>query len=997
MYCGIKKEKIISITPKTMGKMKNTKKRTIKYGYVMIFVIATILSTLLTCEKVPDYCGKKVAYDPNCQFCFAGQAYNLCGGRDYNPLTEGCDPTANAVGTRCRDESIVPKGTPCGGYTLTIAAAPADAGSVTNHTIADAYNAGDEVTIEAAATDTEYEFAGWAGALTSGGNVATYTISGSRPQITIVAIFKPKNAGKLITEAFPNGAGEVTRDKYNEIYASGENVTVTATANPGYVFDGWSGANTSKDNPVTITMNESKTLVAIFTPMVYSFTATVNPPDAGTVFVNNKALSGRDSLYELTEIVLLAQPADGYIFDRWSGVDGSAGNPTLFSITGGGMTVTAHFKHGNGGQVTMPTHTLTANVSPAGSGTAVRNPDQKNYEFGTKVTVTATPNNGYSFTGWSKASTSTNTSVTITMDRDKELTANFWHDDSSGIPPPITQQKYIVQESWSGSISLSPADIGSYAAGDTVNIKAVMINYYGHKFKNWTSPSNGVNFADATNPITTFIMPPNAVLVTVNTEVDAPPPVYTYEFRDNRDGKTYLAVEIGGLAWMTENLNYKTANGNDWCYDNEPSNCAIYGRLYDWATAMNINISYNSKELNVSDVKYQGVCPDGWHLPSRQEWIDLVISAGESNAATKLKATSGWFENGTDDYGFSALPGGERLSYEIQSSYFSAVGYYGYATWWTATEYDDSIAYYRLIDYSNSGVVFEGYQNGKSFGRSVRCVGGKGTLAPYILTTTVSPSGGGTVSVSPNQEKYTAGANVTVTANPAKGYIFTNWTGDVLSTKNTIDITLDNDKMLTANFTVTPPPIMNNDGTFTYAGQTYKTLMVGDKRWMAENLNYDIGYSFCYDDDKSYCEKYGRLYSWDDAITACPKGWHLASRDEWDQLAEYVGGDTVPCSPSCHAWSNVDLKSEIGWKEYEGIENKNEIGFSALPGGQCYCPFCQTAYQCSGIDEIGGWWTATAYDDNNAYNKVMNFNGNLMLEYRSDKGLSSSVRCIQDK
>jgi len=170
----------------------------------------------------------------------------------------------------------------------------------------------------------------------------------------------------------------------------------------------------------------------------------------------------------------------------------------------------------------------------------------------------------------------------------------------------------------------------------------------------------------------------------------------TGTFTDSRDGQTYKTVAIGGKMWMAENLNYK--KGKSWCYDNNNSNCGKYGRLYDWETA-------------------KSVCPSGYHLPSRQEWDNLVTAVGGKDAAgKKLKARSGWNSNGngTDEYGFSALPGGYRGSV---GSVFKA-GNFG--LWWTATEADADDAYNRYI-YYNYYNADEDY-NGKSSGLSVRCV-----------------------------------------------------------------------------------------------------------------------------------------------------------------------------------------------------------------------------------------------------------------------------------
>ncbi|MCL2100495.1 MAG: hypothetical protein FWH22_02140 [Fibromonadales bacterium] len=72
-------------------------------------------------------------------------------------------------------------------------------------------------------------------------------------------------------------------------------------------------------------------------------------------------------------------------------------------------------------------------------------------------------------------------------------------------------------------------------------------------------------------------------------------------------------------------------------------------------------------------------------------------------------------------------------------------------------------------------------------------------------------------------------------------------------------------------------------------GKTYKIIDIGDEIWMAENLNYYIEGSVCYNFYKENCEKYGRLYKWEMAKEACPAGWHLPSDEEWTELENFVG------------------------------------------------------------------------------------------------------------
>ncbi|MCD4695477.1 MAG: fibrobacter succinogenes major paralogous domain-containing protein [Bacteroidales bacterium] len=184
----------------------------------------------------------------------------------------------------------------------------------------------------------------------------------------------------------------------------------------------------------------------------------------------------------------------------------------------------------------------------------------------------------------------------------------------------------------------------------------------------------------------------------------------TGTFTDTRDNQTYKWVKIGVQKWMAENLNYDI--GHSWCYDNDSVYCNKYGRLYKWKTAKN-------------------VCPIGWHLPTDDEWkqlevyLGMILEAGKTesrgtNEGEKLKAVNGWNSwrnnngNGTDDYGFTALPGGSR---SINGS-FSGLGRKG--SWWSATEFSGSLAWFRGLYFSNHKV--NRYHIKKSLGFSVRCV-----------------------------------------------------------------------------------------------------------------------------------------------------------------------------------------------------------------------------------------------------------------------------------
>jgi uncharacterized protein (TIGR02145 family) len=188
------------------------------------------------------------------------------------------------------------------------------------------------------------------------------------------------------------------------------------------------------------------------------------------------------------------------------------------------------------------------------------------------------------------------------------------------------------------------------------------------------------------------------------------------QFCDDRDGKIYVYVEIGGKFWMAENLNFATEEGS-MCYQGDAT-CGGYGRLYNWDTAME-------------------ACPIGWHLPSENEWIDLMRDAGGTGAAAMynkgagkfLKAATGWDNNGEDTYGFSALPGGSANpdgTFYISAYSDFDVGKVG--VWWSTGQSINSASapgrrlngtyHASYPNYDNAS----GYGGAKTFLNSVRCV-----------------------------------------------------------------------------------------------------------------------------------------------------------------------------------------------------------------------------------------------------------------------------------
>lgn len=201
---------------------------------------------------------------------------------------------------------------------------------------------------------------------------------------------------------------------------------------------------------------------------------------------------------------------------------------------------------------------------------------------------------------------------------------------------------------------------------------------------------------------------------------------------DSRDKKVYRTTTIGNQVWMAENLNYSDSVatpsllGKSWCYKNDPKKCDVAGRFYTWAAAID-SVKLATDADNPQDcgngktctlpAKVQGICDKGWHLPSWSEWSALFTAVGEQiNACQVLKSQTGWRGNGngTDAFGFSALPAGSRYG----ESGFGNDGYI--ANFWSSTEYTGAIAYNIYLYYGEDRAFRDDAVKASAF--SVRCV-----------------------------------------------------------------------------------------------------------------------------------------------------------------------------------------------------------------------------------------------------------------------------------
>ena len=417
---------------------------------------------------------------------------------------------------------------------------------------------------------------------------------------------------------------------------------------------------------------------------------------------------------------------------------------------------------------------------------------------------------------------------------------------------------------------------------------------------------------------------------------------------DNRDGQTYKTVKIGGWWWMAENLNYEV--DSSFCYHDSVEYCEKYGRLYLWAAAVG-RFEWECG-VNTCEIPYKarGVCPEGWHLPDTTDWNTLFTEVGgKRTASTMLKSQTGWDSangNGVDAYGFSALPAGYRLGadHTVVAEFKGDKFFYEgtFTEIWSANEIDVTNAYYIWIGrgYESADLGPSSGGSHKSIARSVRCI------KDYLIS-----------------ERFAVRCKTETEDLCEYGEL-----------KDARD------------------------------GQTYKTVKIGDQWWMAENLNYEVDSSFCYNDSAEYCEKYGRLYKWAAAVGkseeecdslkkcelpdkvrgVCPEGWRLPHRGEWNELLSEVGGERN---------AGAILRSQTGWKDRVVVNGVDSYGFSALPAG------FRMDYNFGGEGEQAYFWSATgtkvnSYDYKNA--SYLNLTPTYAISYYHSKEDAYSVRCLQD-
>jgi len=317
---------------------------------------------------------------------------------------------------------------------------------------------GQSITLTASANNG-YTFQNWTeNGIVVSTNITYSFIVNSNKNITANFLIKTYTLTTVSTN------GTVTTNPNQTSYNYGMNVILTATPNTGYSFTSWSGDATGSANPITVTMDRNKAITANF--IINTYSLTINTTN-GTVTKNPDQTN-----YNYGSVVqLTATPNTGYIFSGWSGNATGSTNPLTITMDGN-KNITANF--------TTSTHTLTVNAT---NGTVTKNPNQANYNYGSLVQLTATPNTGYTFSGWSGDASGTTNPLTITMNGNKNITANF-----------IINTYALTINAINGTVTKNPDQV-NYNYGAVVQLTATPS--IGYTFTGWSGNATG-----SANPLT---------------------------------------------------------------------------------------------------------------------------------------------------------------------------------------------------------------------------------------------------------------------------------------------------------------------------------------------------------------------------------------------------------------------------------------------------------------------------------------------------------------
>lgn len=325
-------------------------------------------------------------------------------------------------------------------------------GTITRTPNQSSYDSGATVTVQATA-DSGYEFTGWSGDLSGSTNPFIVTMDANK---SITANFTAV-APTTYTLATSGTNGWIAKTPDRSSYDSGATVTLQATADGGYEFTGWSGDLSGSTNPATVTMDGNKFVAATFAAIApATYTLSASGTNGSVTKTPDKA-----SYAQGETVTLTATPSAGYSFTNWSG-DVSGASPSVTVTMDGNKSVTANFSINSYTLAVAGTH-----------GSVTRSPEKDSYTHGETVILTASPDTGYGFAGWSGDLSGGTNPASVTMNGNKSIAASFTRQSTDEEPPAVvaaSPEVDAVQAPRNSLVSLHISDDGDGVDADTVTI-----------------------------------------------------------------------------------------------------------------------------------------------------------------------------------------------------------------------------------------------------------------------------------------------------------------------------------------------------------------------------------------------------------------------------------------------------------------------------------------------------------------------------------------------
>ncbi len=651
-------------------------------------------------------------------------------------------------------------------YTLSVNAGPN--GTVAKTPNQATYTHGTAVQVSATPIPT-FRLAGWSGDTTGTANPFTVIMNGNK---TYTATFE--------LDAFPInvtivGGGTVTKTPNQTNYPNGTPVQVVATAATGFDFTGWTGDTTTTEDTLSLVMTRTRNLTATFTIRTYTVSVSAGPN--GTV---SKAPD--QPLYDYgTNLVLTANPSVGYHLVSWGGDTTSTANPLTVIVTRN-RTISA----------TFAINQYTLNVTTLGPGAVVKAPNQPNYDHGISVNLTATPNTGFHFVGWGGDTTGTTNPLAVVMTRNRTMSATFGYQLNTAVVG-------------TGSVTRNPNQ-QNYAPGTAVSLTAVP--GAGYSFTGWsgdtTTTVNPLNLQMTRNRSFTATFTINQYTLSVtnvgggtnakvpnqatyahgtSVQVTATPNPFNHFV-------SWTGDTTGTTNPLTLIMNRNRAFAANFAIDTYPLTVNVTG---SGSVAKNPDLpQYNhGSTLQLTATPAVGWSFTGWTGDTTTTTNPLTVVM---NRAKTLTAT---FTINSYALTVNVVGNGSVARNPNQPTYTHGTSVQLTATpntGWSFTNW--------------SGAVTGSTNPVQVVMDAPKTVTGTFVINSYSMT--VSVVGSGSVSKSPDQPLYGHGASVQLTANPAVGFSFTNWSGDTSGTVNPLLVVMTRNRTVTANFVINTYPLTIN-------------------------------------------------------------------------------------------------------------------------------------------------------------------------------------------